>query len=114
MRTVHVILGASMCGQHNSLEGQAKHNGVRLDNLKDGEAVVFINRKMDKMKAYSANKVISYVRFDDRRRGIDMAALNEIPKAFSADGVLDYPKALRLTLENRLKSRKEPKRTEVY
>lgn len=106
MRTVHVILGASMSGQHNSLEVQAQNEGIKLSTLKDGEAVVFINRKKDKMKAYSHNKVVSYVRFDDSRRGIDLSALDEIPRAFTSHGTLDYPKALRITLEKKLKSRK--------
>jgi len=112
VRTVHVILGADLRGAHGSLEKQAGSNKIELKRLKSDEAIVFINRAKDKVKTYSGNGVISYVRFDDKRRGIDLDALNEIPRAFSATGQLDYTKALRLTLEKKL-ALKNFKRTEA-
>jgi hypothetical protein len=112
MKTCHVILGADLRGAHGSLEKQAGNNKIDLKRLSYGEAVVFINRAKDKVKTYAANGVVSYIRFDDKRRGIDLDALNEIPRAFSPTGHFDYTKALRLTLEKKLEA-KSFKRTEA-
>jgi hypothetical protein len=123
MKTVHVVLGADLRGNHNVLEVQAKKHNLHLSRLRFGEAVLFINRKKDKLKSYSFNGVVSYIRFDDSgfdgsgrrgsRRGLDLDALNEIPRAFSPNGVLDYDKALKITLEKKLGLSKTFKETEV-
>jgi len=102
MKTVHFFLGADLRGSHAGLAMQAKQKNIDLAKLKAGEAVVFINRKKNKLKSYSFNGVVSYVRFDDSRRGIDMDALNEIPRSFTSDGRMDYERALRETLKKKL------------
>jgi len=58
------------------------------------------------MKCYAWNGVLSYVRFDDPNRGIDLNAFNEFPRAFSSDGVMDYGKAIKASLEKRLVAQK--------
>lgn len=102
MKTVHFFLGADLRGSHAGLMLQAKAKKVDLAKLANGEAAVFINRRKTKLNAYSFNGVVSYVRFDDSRRGIDMDSLNEIPRAFTKDGHMDYTKALRETLKKKL------------
>lgn len=105
MKTVHVFLGADMRSMHRGLREIAKANGIDLTKLKKGEAAVFINASKNKLKSYSFNGVISYVRFDDPQRPIDLNALDELPKAFDPNGKLDYSRALKATLEKRLKSK---------
>lgn len=106
MKTVHVFLGSDLRSGHLGLAAQAQKNKVSLKELEKNEAVVFINRKKNKMKAYAYNGVLSYVRFDDPKRGIDLGALDEFPKAFDAEGQMDYSKALRAALEKKLKVRR--------
>lgn len=106
MRTVNVILGADLRSGHNGLTQQAKTKQIDLRKLSTGEAVVFINAKKNKMKCFSYNGVLSYVRFDDPRRGIDLNAIDFFPKAFHPDGRMDYPKALRMALERRMNVKK--------
>jgi hypothetical protein len=111
VKTVRVFLGADMRGAHVGLAAQAARHQVSLSKLGPQEAVIFINRARDRLKSYSFNGVISYVHFTDKR-AIDMAALNELPRAFNADGTLDYSKALRVALEKRL-SLKQGEKVEV-
>lgn len=58
-----------------------------------------------RVKAYAYNGVISYLIQQDKKRPLDLEALNELPRAFSTDGVMDYTKALKASLEKRLKDR---------
>jgi hypothetical protein len=106
VKTVQFILGADMRGNHDSLKQQAKSCRVSLGSLAPGEAVVFINKARDKMKAYSYNNVISYYRSPDPSRPIDLDSLDEIPRAFNKRGELDYTKALKLRLEKKLAKKK--------
>lgn len=106
MKTVHCILGADLRCSHEGLKIQARSRGISLKSLMPGEAIVFINHAKNKMKAYSYNGVVSYIRFDDPKRGIDLNALDEFPKAFRPDGTMDYEKALRASLKTRLKEKK--------
>lgn len=104
MKAVKVITGADLRAMHPGLKKLAARFDIDLGNLKDGEAVLFINRAKDKLKSYSSNGVVSYVRFDDKKRSIDMDALNEIPRSFNSDGSLDYNRALKSALTKKLKS----------
>ena len=49
MKTVHFFLGADLRGSHAGLAMQAKQKNIDLAKLKAGEAVVFINRKKNKL-----------------------------------------------------------------
>lgn len=102
MKAVNLFLGADLRSGHPGLTKLAKSRGIVLKELRTGEAVIFINSKKDKMKAFAWNGVLSYVRFDDKKRAIDLSAIDEFPRAFDKDGVMDYAKALRASLEKRL------------
>lgn len=106
MKTIKILLGADMRSGHPGLKKQALKMGFDIDTLKEGEAVVFINVSKDRMKAYSWNGVLSYVRFTEKNRAIDLNAIDEFPKAFSPDGSMDYRKALRASLLKRIGDKK--------
>lgn len=110
MKAVKFLFDADMRGGHDMLVKQAKSIGVDLSRLKENEATVFINRNKDKIKAYSYNKVMTYIRFlpEDNRK-IDMGALMEIARAFNSKGVLEYDKALKASLIQRLKEKRTRK-----
>lgn len=113
MKAVKVILGADMRLMHDGLIKLAGKCKISLEDLKAGESVLFINRARDRLKAYSWNQVVSYVRFLDKNRVLDMTAIDEIPMAFSKDGTLDYNLALKRTLEKRLAKGRRFKEVEV-
>lgn len=106
MKAVKFLFNADMRGGHDHLLAQAKKLNIDLGDLRLEEAVVFINRRQNKIKTFSYNGVISYVRFtEDSHRGIDLNALSEIARAFNKNGVLDYNKALKQSLITRLREK---------
>lgn len=105
MITVSVLLNVSMVGGHDALVRVAKSQGMNLEKLDTGCAVVFINRKREKMKVYSYNGVLSYMRSPEGRP-FDLMAIDEFPKAFDANGRMDYPAALKLRIEKALQKQK--------
>ena len=98
MRAVEFFLGVNMCSQHDGLKKLAKKHKVDLDTLPARTACVFISRDRRRIKVYSANGVLSYLRAADYRP-FDLSALDKFPEAFDAEGNLNYEKALRLRLE---------------
>jgi len=102
MKTIQVILGVDMRQGHPGLIKLAAKKGINLDALDPQTAVIFIARNKMRMKAYSHNGVLSYMRSTDSKRPFDLNAIDEFPKAFSKDGKMDYAKALRAKLEKEL------------
>lgn len=102
MKTVNVFLGADMRLGHEGLIEYAASRKIKVESLKPGEAIVFINAKRDRMKSFSWNKVVSFVRSADINRPIDLETMDYLAQAFSPDGVMDYNKALRMKLEKKL------------
>lgn len=98
MKTVHIFLSVDMRMGHDGLSSYAKKKGVELALLPSQTACVFIARDRRRIKAYSANGVLCYVKALTNRP-FDLEALDYIPQAFSPDGVMDYDKALRKRLE---------------
>lgn len=110
MKAVNFVLGADLRSGHRGLRKQASTLRIDLGALPAGSAVVFINRARTMLKAYSYNGAVTHIRFDEgERRGIDMNALQEIPRSFAPDGTLDYTKAMRVSLTSRLHARRKEK-----
>ena len=106
MKCIHVFLGADMRLGHDGLKALARASKIDFDALKQGEALVFINARKDRMKSISWNHVVSFVRSEDINRPIDLSVLDYLAQAFSAEGVMDYTEALKMALEEKLKSRR--------
>lgn len=98
MKAVHVFLSVDMRKGHDGLIEYAKNRKVNLRELPDETAAVFINRQRDKMKTYSYNHVVGYMR-SEKHRPFDIAAVDHFAMAFKKDGTMDYSKALKARLE---------------
>jgi len=105
MKTVHVFLGADLRCSHDGLKVQAKKSDIDLDKLRTGEAIVFINTKKNRIKAYSYNGVLSYIRLPNSQRIVDLSAIDYFPQEFNPNGTMDYARALKASLKNRLKAK---------
>ena len=95
-----------MVGGHTALRTYTKKHGLDMAGLKTGEAVVFINRRKDKMKCYAWNGVLSYLKIEEPGRVIDLNAIEQFPRAFDAKGHVDYVKALKISLGKTLAKNK--------
>lgn len=87
---------------HDGLVKYAKDKGVDLKSLSTETACVFIARDRMRMKSYSYNGVVSYMKAPDRKRPFDLSAIDEFPRAFSKSGHMSYAKALRSRLAKEL------------
>ena len=106
------------CG-HLGLTALAKKNGVKVGDLAPGEYVVFINTRRTRVKIYAASNVIAYLNAP-RGVSIDLRVIQQIPRAFTGSGALNYDKALENLLNSKLSqqanliqenTRKYPKKT---
>ncbi len=92
---VHMGLG------HAGLTAYAAKHDVHTKKLVPGEHLVFINKKVDKMKIYSAENIVSY-KWDSRR--LEMGALSHFNECFGAEG-FEYTNALRKVILQKLSGR---------
>lgn len=110
MKTCNIFLGADLRLGHLGLIKLAETKAIKLLELKEGEAVIFINAKRNRMKSYAWNSVVSYVRSEETNRPIDLNALDYLAQTFNPKGQMDYSAALKNSLEKRLniKGKLEP------
>ena len=92
-RVIQCFLGVNMIQGHDGLSKLAKGKGIDVKSLEPGNFVVFINNRKDRIKVYTANNVIAYLRMDSGK--IDLRTISEIPRPFNASGKIDYDKALK-------------------
>lgn len=110
MRITRVFLNVDIRNGHIGLAQLAKEHRIDVNKLDNGEIVVFINTKRNKMKVYASNQVLAYVSRDTR---ISLDAVKFIPLAFGARGRFDYDEALRLSVNEAL-AKGQRKSLEVY
>ncbi len=95
---IQVFLDVDMRAGHRGLADVAKKRKVDVLNLDPGEHVVFVNRKVDKIKIYSARNVLSYLLSDKQ---LDISALSYFSDCYGAKG-FNYDNALRKVLLQKL------------
>lgn len=95
---VRIFQKTDMRNQHDGLVRLALKFKVRLDSLGAGEHVIFLNNRLDKVKMFSANGVLSYYRAPG---SLTMDMIEYIPQCFGANG-MNWQKAERLALEKLL------------
>jgi hypothetical protein len=98
---IRCFLDSDLRSSHDGLADQAKKSGIKVEDLKQGEYVVFVNSKKDRVKVYAAYHVLAYIKLP-AGTSMDLNVIRAIPKAFTASGRLDYNKALRETVEEKL------------
>jgi len=101
MKALHVFLGVDMRKSHDGLVNYAKSKRVDLTKLPEETACVFISSNRLRIKTYSYNHVLGYLKAPSYRP-FDLSAIDEFPRAFNKDGLMDYNKALRAKLEKAL------------
>src|SRR6267142_4284345 len=101
MKTVEVFIGADMRCSHRGLVKLAKDNGVHVDDLQPGDAIVYVNMRKNRVKTLSYNGVLSYLNLEGTRRTVDLDALSMIPQALDPRGAMNYKRALFFTLQKK-------------
>ncbi len=98
---IRCFLDSDLRCSHDGLAEQAKKSGIKVEDLKTGEYVVFVNHKKDRVKVYAAFNVLAYLKLPPGT-SMDLNVIRAIPRAFTASGRLDYDKALKETVEEKL------------
>lgn len=104
MKTVHVFTAVDMRCGHDGLVEYAKSHKVNLREMEVGTACVFISRNRLRIKVFSFNGVLSYLKAQDYRP-FDLNAIDEFPRAFEKDGTMNYTKALKARLQKVMSKR---------
>lgn len=99
-KIVRVFLNVDMRNGHDGLASVARDYDISVDTLSAGEYLVFINSRRNKMKVYAVNNVVAYMKTD--KSVIDLNAVRYVPEAFTAEGELNYSKALARSVEESL------------
>lgn len=100
-KIVRLFLDTDMRNQHEGLIYVAAQSKINLKALDEGEHVLFLNKALNKMKLYSHTGVLTYQRQDKGK--FDLNAIQAIPQSFDRNGRLDLDKALRTTIEKKIK-----------
>ena len=94
-QNIHMNLG------HDGLIKLSKQNKVDVYKMENGDLLMFINKRGDKLKVLGPfGRVVGYLKMPNGQR-IMMEALQYIPHTFGASG-FDYDKACVKALEKRI------------
>lgn len=100
-RILKLVQGVHMGLGHDGLRELLKKNKIDVSTLMQGELIMCMNKKGDKLKVVGfGGIVIGYLKMPKGDQ-IMKEALQYIPQAFGSEG-FDYNKACRKALENRL------------
>lgn len=89
------FVNADLRNGHQGLAAMAKKDRISVDQLEAGQYLVFINTAKNKMKVYTANNIVAYLRLNRGR--IDLATISKIPQSFQG-GDIHYDDALKSRL----------------
>lgn len=99
-RIAKLFLDVSMCLGHDGLIDIAKKARVNVNELAEGDLLMFINRKGTRLKVLGAQgAVLGYLRMPGNRP-LMLEALQYIPQTFGAEG-FSYDKACQFALAKR-------------
>jgi hypothetical protein len=103
-KLIQIFLNADLRCSHDGLSKLARDNNIKVEDLLPGEFVLFINSNMNRLKLYTANQVLAYLRLKTGR--IDLRAIQLIPQSFQASGKLQYDEALKEVIEKHMGRKK--------
>jgi len=106
-RIAKLIEGVHMGLGHQGLAAlSAKELGIDVEKLTDGDLLLFINRRGDKLKVLGGkDRVIGYIRAPGGSK-LMKDALQYLPQTFGGQG-FSYERAVRIALTKRLGERFE-------
>jgi hypothetical protein len=101
IKIMRVFLNTDMRLAHDGLTLLALKEGVDLQTLDRGEFIMFMNSHLTRMKLFTANGIIAYMR-SPTGKPMDLRAVVAIPRAFMATGKIDYDESVKEFLKERL------------
>lgn len=105
---LQVFLNADMRNGHDGLKKLAKAHDIDVGKLANGQFVIFVNAQKNKLKLYTAQNIIAYLKLNHGH--LDFNAIRHIPKAFNGSGKIDYDQALKTALDEHFSKPYNPKK----
>jgi hypothetical protein len=99
-KLLQVFLHSDLRCCHDGLAKIAKDNKIDVNRLVPGEFVIFINNEMNRVKLYTANQIVAYLRLKTGK--IDLRTIQLIPKSFMASGKIEYHESLKEIIIDKL------------
>lgn len=99
-KLIRVFLNSDFRCQHDGLALIAKRQKIKVDELKKGEHIVFVNALQNKLKIYSFNGVLSYFRL--KTGHIDLRIIKDLTETFNDDIALSYDKSVSAFIKKKL------------
>ena len=84
---------ADLRGQHLGLSFIANKAGIKTASLGQGEFLVFVNRKRDRLKMYASGEVVAYLKLEGGRK-IDPKVIQHLPRHFNG-AKINYDAAMK-------------------
>lgn len=117
MRLLHIFWDTPMNGRQDALSAVAKkQSGIKLTDLKQGDLLMFVNKKLDKIAILStvpegdSHGVLGYYKSPGGRK-ISERALQFIPQSYGANGRIDMDAATRKAILQQLDIKEEEIKT---
>ncbi len=101
IKVLRIFLYTDMRLAHDGLTALAKEEDINLETMQQGEFVMFMNTNLTRMKLFTCNGILAYMR-SPTGKPMDLRAVAAIPKAFMATGKIEYDKSLEKMLEKKL------------
>lgn len=98
---VRVFPETNLINGHLGLSKIAKDAKVDVNTLKDGEFLIFINKRQSAFKLYAAKQILVYYRHPKQHR-MELQAIQYIPQIFQAKKRISYDEALTVLLKKKL------------
>lgn len=87
MKVVKIFTDVNMTKQHKGLFEIAKRNKVDLTKL-NGTLILFINKARNKVKCWSPNGVLSYIKLNTGT--VTTEVIQEFARAFDDNGLINF------------------------
>lgn len=97
MRITRVYSDSDLRSAH---VGLAKLAGIEWDTIPQGRFYVFLNKRKTMAKVLTASNTMLHVK---SHHGLELSALQYLPRIFARTGRLDYPRALGIALTKKLR-----------
>jgi hypothetical protein len=99
-KLMHIFFEVDMRGAHWALKDYAKRRRVSVDDLRDGECVIFINKAWNRLKMFCGGGGEALFHLNTYPRRIEPDTIRRLPHYLNA-GELDYTAALRASIREK-------------
>lgn len=104
MRLLRVFFDVDLRCSHHGLKDFAKQKSFDVSKIKQGDMVVFLNRRMTMLKAFASGDEAIFHLAKEKR--IEPETIKHLPRYFDGNIELTYKRALATAIDEHMKRRR--------